>query len=192
MNNRLALHPSALSSAAGKLIVHAQAELSGHCLLLDYKIESPHGAPKLVWPVAENSPSALTDKLRRDELWKSTCLEAFVLFAGGNYIELNFSPSGEWNAYSFDSYREGMKQEARLSAASDFKSVKSGDPLSANYLLSVKIDLAQAVKSPQHFRLGLTSVIETDSGERSYWCLKHTGEKPDFHDSRGHILEMRI
>ncbi len=185
MNNKLVLHESAHQSAAAKLSVSAGAELIGRRLLLNYLVKANDGAPQLVWP--ENKIEA-----RKDELWKSTCLEAFLYFPDGKYFELNFAPSGEWNAYSFDSYRGGMKQEALLSELSDFKSAKIGGPRAIAYELSLQIDLAQAVKSPQHFRLGLTCVIETVDGERSYWSLKHSGEKPDFHDSRGHILEMRI
>ncbi len=192
MVTKLSLHPSALSSAAAKLLVSAEAALTGCSLTLTFKIKVDEEAPRIVWPLASSEGTSLSEKFRRDELWKSTCMEAFILFEDKSYIELNFAPTGEWNAYHFDSYRNGMKPETRLGKMTDFKSARSSDTSSTNYLLSVTVDLAQAVKSSQHFRLGLTCVIETDSGERSYWSLKHSGEKPDFHDSRGHILDMRI
>lgn len=44
-----------------------------------------------------------------DELWRTTCFEAFVRPAGENaYREWNFAPSGDWAAYDFTGYREGM------------------------------------------------------------------------------------
>lgn len=183
MNNKLVLHASAQSSAAAQLLVTASAELSESSLFLQYEIDAPQ-AVNIVWPKSNSASGVLSESQRKDELWKTTCLEAFLLFEDKSYIELNFSPSGDWNAYRFDSYREGMKRETRIGQMTEFKS--------SPYQLSVKVELAQAVNASQNFRLGLTCVIETDGGERSYWSLKHVGEKPDFHDSRGHILEMRI
>src|SRR3954447_13785185 len=49
--------------------------------------------------------------LRTDYLWRTTCFEAFIAPADGeNYRELNFSPSSQWAAYDFDSYRAGVVQ----------------------------------------------------------------------------------
>ena len=46
----------------------------------------------------------------RDGLWQHTCFEAFVgLGDGPAYLELNFSASGDWAAYRFDDYRQGMR-----------------------------------------------------------------------------------
>ena len=43
---------------------------------------------------------------RRNELWKQTCLEAFVRVDGAEgYLEFNFAPNGDWAAYEFDGYR---------------------------------------------------------------------------------------
>ena len=49
-----------------------------------------------------------TARVRTDELWRTTCFEAFVRTDGG-YVEYNLSPSGAWAAYRFDGYREGMR-----------------------------------------------------------------------------------
>ena len=51
----------------------------------------------------------VVDPARADELWRTTCFEAFLRPAGGNaYQEWNFAPSGEWAAYDFSGYRDGM------------------------------------------------------------------------------------
>jgi hypothetical protein len=40
-------------------------------------------------------------------LWRHTCFEVFVARKGARaYREYNFSPSGEWAAYEFSSYRK--------------------------------------------------------------------------------------
>src|SRR5262249_9406992 len=45
---------------------------------------------------------------REDELWRTTCLEAFWGVPGeSGYWEINLSPAQErWNLYWFDRYRE--------------------------------------------------------------------------------------
>ena len=48
---------------------------------------------------------------RADKLWRSTCFEAFLKSDGMEaYREWNFAPSGNWAAYDFSGYREGMGQ----------------------------------------------------------------------------------
>ena len=46
---------------------------------------------------------------RADNLWRHTCFEAFFRYKGEQaYCEFNFAPSGEWAAYAFCNYRDGM------------------------------------------------------------------------------------
>lgn len=53
---------------------------------------------------------AATVPARADGLWQRTCFELFLRDPDtGSYLEFNFSPSGEWAAYRFDGYREGMR-----------------------------------------------------------------------------------
>lgn len=182
----LELHFSQAASDATRLVVTAFAEVKNGQLHIHYHIDSPRGAPKLIWK------SAGEHSERKDELWKTTCLEAFVLLGDGSYFEINIAPEGDWNVYHFNKYRVGMKREAKISSLLTFNSSAQSNGKSAVYDLSAAIDVSRILKSPQNFRLGLTAVIETEGGERSYWSLKHAGEKPDFHDSRGHLLEMRI
>lgn len=184
--NKLVLHPSASGSASDKLSVFASAQLLGDTLKLDYRVKAVGGGPLLIWPHNPSPHGSLSIGQRRDELWQSTCLEAFIRFDDDHYIELNFTPQGHWNAYVFDAYRKGMRQVNELNEISEFSCEKQ----EGAYELSVAVDLSGVLKSRQHFRLGLTAVIETEGGERSYWSLKHAGDKPDFHDSRGHILEF--
>src|SRR5205807_335271 len=52
---------------------------------------------------------------RGDELWRHTCFEAFVRASShAAYYEFNFSPSTQWAAYAFSSYRNGMEAAAEL------------------------------------------------------------------------------
>src|SRR3954466_2253054 len=67
--------------------------------------------------------------IRTPRLWEATCMEAFLRAEGENaYLELNFSPSGQWAAYAFSHYRQGMTN-APLPAAPDIRVSRSADRL---------------------------------------------------------------
>ena len=47
---------------------------------------------------------------RKFELWESTCFEFFIGVLGDrNYWEFNLSPSGDWNVFHLDDYRQGLR-----------------------------------------------------------------------------------
>ena len=95
---RLPLIPHPTCSPAG-LTLEVEARRAGRALSLEYLLAGP--VERVRWPEA-------TARVRTDELWRTTCFEAFVRTDGG-YVEYNLSPSGAWAAYRFDGYREGMR-----------------------------------------------------------------------------------
>jgi hypothetical protein len=108
---------------------------------------------------------------RTGELWKRTCFEAFVRLPGGRYIELNFSPSSQWAAYRFESYRSEMREEpAEVEIWLD----------AGESWLALEAAVKCEALSPGSF-LGLTAVIE-EKESFSYWALAHPRGAPDFHD----------
>lgn len=111
---------------------------------------------------------------RADELWKHTCLEAFVA-AGAGYREINLSPSQQWAAYAFDGYREGMRgdEAVRLESVADERTDE-------RYQLTAVLELTDLVNSDA-WSLGLSAVIELQDGSKSYWALAHAPGPPDFH-----------
>ncbi|WP_413584654.1 DOMON-like domain-containing protein [Bdellovibrio sp. HCB274] len=114
---------------------------------------------------------------RRDELWKTTCLEAFFSFdqnADSPYLEVNCSPNGDWNAYSFISYRQGMKADGTASVSLSHRSLESDQAV-----FRVKI---QSPALRQFKKLGITAVIEFSDGSKSYYALSHPGTQADFHN----------
>jgi hypothetical protein len=105
---------------------------------------------------------------RADGLWQATCFEAFVSVGKTSYIELNFAPSGQWAAYRFTNYRQGMSELDMAPPEIRF----------ADDRLLGTIDLPIEPGA----RMNLAAVIEHRSGIRSYWALAHpTGSRPDFH-----------
>jgi hypothetical protein len=113
---------------------------------------------------------------RADNLWETTCFEAFVREAGGKaYREWNFAPSGQWAAYDFKKARDG-KQDAEVDSA---PYVRIEDNFTW-WALGGTI----ALDADKKWELGLSAVIEEKDGTKSYWALAHPeGDKPDFHDA---------
>lgn len=117
---------------------------------------------------------------RVDELWKTTCLEAF--FSAGNskndpYFEINCAPSGQWNAYSFTGLRQNMKVAEDILVRLTEKSILP-DQASFTFVVQSTSPL------PTDF-CGLTAVLETADHEKSYWALNHPEAQPNFHAKEG-------
>ena len=117
---------------------------------------------------------------RADELWRHTCLEVFVQAVGeADYLEFNFSPSGQWASYRFDDYRLGM-------AASEVVPALAIQRIGGDLELTATLDLPALADADWH--LALCAVIETVEGRHSYWSLAHPAGKPDFHHAMSFAL----
>lgn len=140
-------------------------------MILEYTITGP--TRHLHFPPG-NSES------RRDELWKTTCLEAFFssdFKKESPYLEVNCSPNGDWNAYSFSGYREGMAP----AAATEVTLIgREADENRALFRVRIKSPSLEQFK-----QLGITAVIEFSDGSKSYYALKHPGAAADFHNKDG-------
>ena len=123
-----------------------------------------------------------SEPLRTDELWQTTCFEAFVEAApGAGYYEFNLSPSTKWAAYHFTDYREGMAL------------AELAPPAIITGANATHVDVDALIYLPANHEpwwLGLAVVIEETSGAKSYWALKHPAGKPDFHHDDGFALEL--
>lgn len=119
---------------------------------------------------------------RADELWKTTCFEAFLREAGAErYQEWNFAPSGQWAAYDFTAYREGMT-ESEIGAP---PYVRLEDNLTW-WALGATI----VVEAGKQWQLNLAAVLEESDGTRSYWALAHAPDEPDFHHADCFVAKL--
>ncbi len=110
---------------------------------------------------------------RVDGLWAHTCFEAFVRTPGQEgYWEFNVSPSSQWAAYRFESYRSGMR-DADL-APPRIALAENRD------VLEVRAEI-ERLPADRSWELGLAAVIEEEDGTKSYWALAHPPGEPDFH-----------
>ena len=163
-------HPSTPPSAS-PLKVWARVDHSALGAVATTNIWFGVGAPAERFVIPK-----LTEPWRADELWKTTCFEAFLRPEGEtSYREWNFAPSGNWAAFDFSSYREGM---ARADVGSP-PYIRMED----NFTWWA-VGATIAVEAGQPWELGLSGVLEEKDGAKSYWALTHRGgDRPDFHDA---------
>lgn len=167
-------HPSTPSPQAHAISVTANFDRTGR-LELTYFLRFQPGSIRLP------SPAAGT---RVEGLWRHTCCEAFIAVAGEPaYREFNFSPSGDWQAYTFTTYRQGGLLEPAQGPALTCEA--ETDRLTLRARLPAP-DLPPAGL----WRLGLNAVLEDMQGNLSYWALRHAAGRPDFHHPDGFALEI--
>lgn len=132
-----------------------------------YHVEAPVVALELGFP---------RESQRRDDLWKTTCFEAFVKEAGNpGYLEFNFAPSSEWAAYSFADYRESMEE-----LPTPTPPALGNDASQSHFALESTFELPNAFAG-KDLLLAITAVIEERDGTKSYWSLAYPAGAPDFH-----------
>src|SRR5581483_6196688 len=167
-------HPSLPQGPAQSIAVCVA--LDGDLLSLGYKLCAPDNRVRL---------PPLRAVARADELWRHTCFEAFLRIPGeGSYLELNFSPSGEWAAYRFEGYRSGMRPDPEITAPELQIDTTAGCEIRAQVPVPPRLRTATALT------LGLAAVVESVDGTLSYWALRHAGATPDFHHPEGFMLEL--
>ena len=126
---------------------------------------------------------------RKDELWKSTCFEAFFSSIGkSEYLEINANTSGFWNAYVFDSYRSGMRPLEGISLIHSKFEFKDCRTVQAQFTFSLESPLRNFFS--QKLDLSYTSVIEDKNGGITHWAIRHCGQKPDFHLRESFVLSF--
>jgi hypothetical protein len=126
---------------------------------------------------------------RRDGLWQHTCFEVFLRPGGSDsYHEFNFAPSGDWAAYRFSGRRRDQTATELPAPRIECRRMPDGCTLSAQFAIAALPELARATS----LDAGLTAVIETTDGARSYWALAHGGDKPDFHDPATFTLRVPV
>ncbi len=116
---------------------------------------------------------------RTDELWKTTCFEAFIQVPGQpGYVEFNFGMARQWASYRFEGERTGMR-------VADVEPRAIHSRLNPHWL-EMEVEIGPGIlcgfdQAVSDWRLGLSAVIEDVDGGLSYWALVHPSAKPDFH-----------
>lgn len=122
---------------------------------------------------------------RTDGLWKDTCFELFCGRANeGSYVEFNFAPSGQWAAYAFTGYREGMTE---LACPPPQINCTAGEGM---FEMTVIVDSPESLRTVDVVA-GLSAVIADKQGRTAYWALAHPPGKADFHHKDCFALQLK-
>lgn len=173
---KLVPHPA--DSSAPDILIGGRIHRSGNLLSVAFELHDPHQQVQM--PPPADAP------MRAHRLWEQTCFECFFATdQAPGYWEVNLSAAGHWNLYRFDSYRQGMRQEAAIMALP----AKIG---SQNTVLKIQwdMDLSPFLASRQRIKMALSAVIRTTAGETSHWALSHPCSGPDFHHRDGFVLDL--
>jgi len=172
------LQPFAPDSLTAGLQLAVSAASRVGSLLLRYELRGR--LEDILLPEQAAAPS------RRDQLWQQTCFEFFAAPAGSlQYWEVNISPSGDWNVYAFDAYREGMREERAVTAL-PCRTERQSDLLT----LELAFPLDKIIAQGQPAELAASAVIQGRSGPPSCWALRHCGPQPDFHRRQSFCLSL--
>lgn len=167
--NDFQLVPFPGTEALPPIELQGQIERQGSILTIDYRLTGDLNS--IVIPASQPDPS------RQDKLWEHTCWEFFIGVRGDrSYWEFNLSPSGDWNVFHLDDYRQGLRWEDRI-----FALPFTVDRATNSMDLKLAFNLSQIIASDRPLELGITAVIESAMGEISYWALTHAGKEADFH-----------
>ena len=165
---QLELRPHPATPGPEGLRITVEIVRTQSALRLIYRLEGP--VHQIRWPPA-------TAAVRADDLWRTTCCEAFLQAEPPAYVELNAAPSGAWAAYAFTDEREG-RADADVSVAISTQAAPDA-------LLLEAVVTGPGLPWDRPWRAGFTAVIEDAAGEVSYWALNHPKDRPDFHDPQG-------
>ena len=123
---------------------------------------------------------------RKHELWKATCWEFFLgIKDNPRYWEFNLSPTGNWNVYRFDDYRQRRQEETAITSL-PFTLHHPSDSLE----LTLELDLDRFIAPEQNLDVAITTVVKDIYGAITYWALKHSGEEADFHLRDSFTIEL--
>jgi len=168
-------HPSTRTEMVRAIQVLVRRAVGGE-LKITYRLDGDLGRIRAGRPAAPRIGT---------ELWRHTCLEAFIAVEGqASYHEFNFAPTGEWAVYVLSGYRiggqvvdEAMRPEIAVRSTRDRLELDA----------IVRLDRLSAMHPRADLRVGLSAVIEANDGI-SYWALRHFGDKADFHNADGFAL----
>jgi hypothetical protein len=172
------LYPFPADNIIPQIEISGRIDRSGNRLSIEYLLQGD--LDKVAIDPPTNPPT------RKLELWTATCFEFFIGVVGSpNYWEFNLAPTGDWNVYALDDYRQGLRPEPA------FESLLLMLDRTANSLrLSLEFDLDKIIEPDLKLEVAITAVIKSTQTEISYWALTHTGTAADFHRRDSFTIEL--
>ncbi len=101
------------------------------------------------------------------------------------YREVNLSPSGDWNVYTFSDYRQGMQEELAVRVL-PFKEQRQPE----SDRLALDFPLAKLIAPEQPVEAAVSAVLQGKNGQRCFYALSHCAFRPDFHQRESFLLHL--
>ncbi len=113
---------------------------------------------------------------RKDELWRRTCFECFILYSNGEYDEWNFDLDGNWQNYHFKSYRDPQPPYA-----------PQVDTQTIGFLITEDQELILKLPVKREVLAINPCVILEKKGQHEFYAYTHPKGQADFHRSEYYI-----
>ncbi|HKJ38543.1 MAG TPA: DOMON-like domain-containing protein [Anaerolineales bacterium] len=162
-----------------KINIIGEMERKDEHLSIHYKVSGE--TDQIVLPALSKSPT------RKDDLWKATCFEFFIAIKDKpKYWEFNMSPSGDWNIYAMDAYRQVNMREEKVFEQLPFEFESNNTYLSLN----ISVDVSPIIRLEQNLLIGIATIIQPKDKSQTYWALTHPTSQADFHTRESFILSL--
>ena len=172
------LRPFSTVNPASALRLSGEFTLAGETALLRYVVGGPWHTLVLA---AKSAKPAFTPNL-----WQITCFEFFLAREGGlDYLEFNFSPSGDYAWHLFDDYRHHTKCDPPPSFA-PLVTLEEVDQGAAELVLCARFSMRTAAAllggtTKDRFLINIAAVTLAKDGSLNHFALSHPAGRADFH-----------
>jgi hypothetical protein len=167
--SKFTLVPFPTAQPLPQIEINGEIDRTDGRLAIEYRLQGDLDA------ITISNPSSAPS--RQLDLWETTCFEFFIGIPGDRqYWEFNLAPSGDWNVFHLDDYRQGLRLEAAF-----LELPLSIDRQPNSLVLKLAFDLSEIIPPDRDVEMAVTTVIKSTQGEMSYWALTHAGTEADFH-----------
>ncbi|MEO1395457.1 MAG: DOMON-like domain-containing protein [Cyanobacteria bacterium J06634_5] len=165
----------------------------------------------------DTGPNATGPK-RCDRLWEKTCFEFFIAQGTTHdqqqpYWEFNMAPSGDWNVFALNSYRQGLREETAI-ANLPFAVHSAPDGLHLSVTLNIaELITSEASTAPLQLGVSMVVLLRADTTEEgkvkgkrnhmieeeaaeegavkeTFWAIAHPAPQADFHHPKSLSLQL--
>lgn len=178
MEHAFSLNPFPSDGPLPAIQIRGSMYRSSNVIAVRYELTGPMAGLEIPGPAAWPA--------RKHSLWNETCFELFL--GTGNsprYWEFNISPSGHWNLYRFNDYRQGMREEPAITSL-PYHMERRQDVL----LICLEFLADRIIPAGQPIEAAVAAVVKTKDGGMTYWALVHPGPQADFHRRDGFIVYL--
>ena len=160
------------------ITIAGDLNLNDNRIQVSYQLHGNIG--RLLFPKPSKTAS------RKDKLWESTCFELFIAESGNAaYWEYNLSPSRDWAAFQFTNYRENKTNDLTIETLK----IETSTDKTTRFELNASLTLAARLLG-HRLCLGISAVLQDNSGKLYYYALTHRKRHPDFHDRSGFTITL--